>query len=326
LKCSIASQMVELFGWSPLHFLATALQMIAEEFMTAAPAVAAAHVGLAAGAGTSSLEMTFELLSPWWVELCFLISFPLGYFFLNFSFSKGLAGKSMKKQPSIPRSGGQDDAQAERLHRDIEVDSVAGESCKAVARWRKARGSVASTPETFRLVVQALAATGAETLVEEVAEHMETHAHKLCNAKTALAVLDAVGHGKHPEQVGKVSVMQDRLSIPVTFQWYEALLGGHAFAGLTERVDALCAEIHAQGQKLTARGYLLFIEGFLCKGMLVTAVKHMETTHVQGFYVPPLCGDLALQGRLGCPSLRGDARTLHSGEHRVAGRGRCRHL
>ena len=83
-------------------------------------------------------------------------------------------------------------------------------------------------------------------------------------------------------------------SPPVT-SGARASWSGHAVAGQAEHVDAVLAENHAQGQKLTARGYSLIIKGVLCKGMLDSAVKHMEARRMQGFHVPPLAVALTLK-------------------------------
>jgi len=239
------------------------------------------------GAAFSDFDVALDLFSPWWMELCFIISFPLGYYFLTLDLTK--KSKSSKKARSPRNSCTEGSSNGDNsLMAAVEDVVASSDTSNVLPLWRKAQSSAPSSADVLRAVVQQLASASPETCVQEVKSHLERHASVLCNPKSALAILDAVGHGKHSDLLDELSNMCNvDLGIPMTYQWYETLLGGHAFSGNADRVDEICEDIEKIGQKLTARGFALVIKGFLCRGMLDTASKHIQAMRQQGFYIPP---------------------------------------
>lgn len=249
------------------------------------------------------LDSVTDFLGPWWVEVCFIIFFAFGYRFIRLDFFGGKEGVQGKTHAGKALESTKGNVKIEELHNRVKEEVIAGDMIGALKFWRKAQAQVASSPDTLRLVVQALTSASPDTLVEEVAAHLEAHRAAACNTQSALAVLDTVGHGQTSEVLDEVcGMLRTRLAIPMNYQLYEALLAGHAFAGNDERVDDICQEISDIGQKRTARAYALIIKGFLCHGNLDAGLKHTQAMRKQGFYVPPFA--VGLLFRIGSESER----------------------
>jgi len=190
------------------------------------------------------------------------------------------------------------------LHKQSGAEVAAGNSEAALRTWHSAKALAPTPIETLKPIVQILLQVKPDSLVDEIVDHFAAHRHALSNPKSATAVLDVVA------RAGRADLLDDldrdircKLRIPLTFQMYEVLLGGHASAGNEQRVIELCTEIHQGHQKLTARGYSLTIKGFLKNGMVDAALRKIQEMHRQGFFVPSFA--VAQLFRTACQNDRG---------------------
>lgn len=242
------------------------------------------------------MDAFFEFILPIWVEVCFAVFFSLGWLLITF---KGGNGETLYHKPQRLKADA-DSATHEtteaQLHTAVEEATAAGQTINVVKAWRKAQAAAPASAVTLRLVAKALLVVSPDTLVAEIVQHIERHAARLCNAKVAAAVLDALAGSRDPARLEEMhTALKVRLGISSTYQVYEALLGGHAAAGNETRVLEIIAELHGMQQKLTARGHALVIKGFLLQGLLDPALRQVRALLGQGFYVPPFAVTLLMR-------------------------------
>lgn len=219
-----------------------------------------------------------EMCAAFWVEISFLLFFMLG--FALFPRRKAKDGKAKKGN-----------GQMELLHKKIDTDVATGLYGNAVNAWHSAKALGPAPAETLKSVVLALVEEAPATLVEEIISHFDTHSQALNEArvqnKCVTAVLDVVARAGRADLLDILAKdFKVKLKIRPNSQTYEVLLGGHASAGNDARVLEICAEIHANRQKLTARGFSLTIKGFLKNSMIDAALRQIQEMHQQGFFVP----------------------------------------
>jgi hypothetical protein len=124
------------------------------------------------------LDSAMDFLGPWWVEVCFIICFAFGYRFICLDAFGGKEGVLGKKHAGKLLGSTKASTKAD-VHKKIKEHVGAGDMIGALKAWRKAQAHVASSPDTLRLIVQALCSESVDTLVEEVETHLETHLRQL---------------------------------------------------------------------------------------------------------------------------------------------------
>jgi len=67
---------------------------------------------------------------------------------------------------------------------------------------------------------------------------------------------------------------------------YEVLLGGHATAGNTAKVNEILASFSDRHMRVTARSHCLIIKGYLKNGMVDAVLEQMCLMKQRNFYVP----------------------------------------
>lgn len=229
--------------------------------------------------------LSSSLASVWLEASLVLLSFPLGGLLARWLLACGSAEELWAKSLSVGASAL---PQAEDLHAAVRANVAFGRPAAAVAIWREVQARIPTGAETLRLVVRSLAASSPETLVIDVAGHLELHRAAICDSRSAAAALDALAGRQDAMLLDKLhQELHGRLGICMTSQAYEALLSGHAAAGNEARVAELMAEIRGARQRLTARSHALVLKGFLQSARLDAAVAQARTMLELGVYVPP---------------------------------------
>jgi len=229
----------------------------------------------------ASFDSIFDLVSPVWVELSFVLFFALGFMCLREELlpKNSKAGKSKKAM--------QIEALQTSSSKTVEAEVAAGHPTTAVKAWRAVKAQAPTHLETLKLVVQAFLEVDPTSLLKEITGHMADHHEVLCNSRTAATVLDVVA------RAGQVTLMeefhkffQDHFQIEPCIQIFEVLLGGYASAGDLKKIDDIYSELRAQRLKVSARAYSLIIKGFLKHGLVDAAFDRILDMHHASFTVP----------------------------------------
>lgn len=219
----------------------------------------------------------YEVLEPLWIEICFMLCFPLGWHL----FRKLTAdtGQQRKRKFHTMCDG--------RTRKVVEGDVEVGHLEKAVKAWREVQKTRPTHRDTLRHVVRAMAAISPSTLKEEIVQHLKRHQVEMCDTRSAAVIVEALSQSGKPELMDEMhGVLHGELGIPTSTQVYEALLAGHAAAGNTSRVQELMSELQ-ESQKLTARGHALVTKGYLSCNLLDAGLEQMQAMFDQGLYAPP---------------------------------------
>lgn len=231
------------------------------------------------------LDPIYGVLTPVWIEVCFLLCFIIGYLTLRFDSPQGKQvfkkrAKTIDEPFTAPTSSKEDPLQ-------LAVDQ---ESAPAliVSTWKN-RSNIVPTPrQLWRPIVQALIEHGGvEFLKTEVVAHMRRHRVELANSLTVFPVLDIVARAGHVcQMVDLHKIFSETFNIPPTLQTYEVLLGGYATAGDEAKAADIMAEAKANKIEMSARGYCLMIKGFLKNSKIDATMKVFADMTMHGYRVP----------------------------------------
>jgi len=180
------------------------------------------------------------------------------------------------------------------LFETLDTETTAGNHIAALKAWR-ASLDVQLSPEAMRQVVQALLEVSSDTLVDEVVGYVMRH-RSLRNAGFAFHILDVVARDRHGSANGSSSLLEDlehaftnEMHIRTTYQMNEAILGGYAFAGLDDKLDAHLARMNASsyaGDNISGRANSLILRGLLRNRKADRAMLQLKEMVSQGLKVP----------------------------------------
>lgn len=232
-----------------------------------------------------SLDLIYDLTVPLWMEVSLAVSMGILFaiaklFYLGQASAKSKVAKSETPSVAVTRGSSQ-------LRQTIEAEVEAGRSEAALAVFQASKGRVAVPLDTLPHLVRAFLDADPGALIGSILDHMSTHAESLANSKAAALVLDTVARTGNVQILEELAAgLQQRLHIPRSTGFYEALLGGFAVAGCKDKVDELVEEILARRQKVTVRGHSLMVKGFLRSGLIDDALEQIGEMVGQGFHVP----------------------------------------
>jgi pentatricopeptide repeat protein len=173
-----------------------------------------------------------------------------------------------------------------QLSKQLEADLSVGGPAKVLATWRTIHLGEIVSPKALKVVVQAFLEMEPESLVTEIAQHIDSH-WKLRTQETVVSVLDIMA------RVGQIKVMEDFMGymrqyhhIRETEQINDIFLGGFAFAGQIEKVCDLKSRMRSNGNRISPRGYCLMVKGFVKNDMTDIAWEQLKEMHRHGLAVP----------------------------------------
>jgi pentatricopeptide repeat protein len=172
----------------------------------------------------------------------------------------------------------------------LEAELGSGNAEAAVNAWRSHQDSVALSPDLLRLAVQALLEVSPDTVVDEVASHVEKHSIAMKSTKmTCLTkTLDAVARsGNAVVLTEMVEAIKTRMHLKLTQQMSESVLSGYAFAGREDELQEHWVELSKAGKKASPRTHALVLRGLLQAGCLDGAMRQAKQMVSLGLSVPP---------------------------------------
>jgi pentatricopeptide repeat protein len=207
-----------------------------------------------------------------------------------FSLHRGYKLKQLPKPAKKARKS----AGTPVLFETLDTETTAGNHIAALKAWRGSL-DVQLSPEAMRQVVQALLEVSSDTLVDEVVGYLMRH-RSLKNAGFAFHILDVVARARDGTANGSSSLLEDlehaftnEMHIRTTYQMNEAILGGYAFAGQDDKLDAHLARMKASshaGENISARANSLILRGLLRNRKADRAMLQLKEMVSQGLNVP----------------------------------------
>jgi len=235
-----------------------------------------------------SLDVILNFTIPMWLEASVAVVLALALALTKICLRSPTGQQGQKAVHGHKECAAVADARAShQLGKRIEAEVEAGHNADAVSLFHASGNRLAVPVEVLPYLVRAFLDTDPDGLVAAIMEHVATHAASLATPKAAAAVLDSVARN------GKVEIMQEladgfhhRLHIPRGPAFYEALLGGFAIAGCSDKVAEIVEQLKSRRHKVTVRGYSLIIKGFLRSGLIDDALAQIAEMRFQGFHLP----------------------------------------
>lgn len=228
------------------------------------------------------------------LEIVAFIAFFLGFAFFRY--------KRIKRIPIIQKTPPTIEEAQEAICSAIEDEVDACRPAGALSIWRSVKAHFATPRDTLEVVVQAFIETDSKSLVDEIVDHMQAHAHELSDPRAAAAVLETVANaGEALLMEDFIAAIERRLGLIPTPQMLEIQISGHAMAGDAEKVESIMTQIRSDGKNVSSRSYSLAMRGFLKNRMLDAALRQARAMRQQGLPVPPpaineICNEAARSG------------------------------
>mmetsp|Transcript_78572 Transcript_78572/g.163244 ORF Transcript_78572/g.163244 Transcript_78572/m.163244 type:complete len:1079 (+) Transcript_78572:191-3427(+) len=247
-------------------------------------------------------DSIYLLVAPFWIEVCFIICFVLGFAVLRFddffSFRKSVKGEKKKKVVDDHHFHPIANPRLQQV-----VDKKA-DSKTILGVWHAAKAKVPTSPQLLRVVVQAMIEEQSKSLITDLMRHIRAHPGAMANSRTAVVALDVLARaGRIDSMTQFLRELREEFGVHPSSSMFEVMLGGYATAGDEAMVSKVMQDMKKSRAALTPRGLSLCIKGFLKNGKVDAVVKKFREMKDFGFQIPPFAVTQLV--RIACEAARG---------------------